>query len=104
MWWENPSVTQQAIADRVGVSRKAVNEAFQTEAWEVTRREYILDRIPELVPAAWKALRLQWEKGNAAGALDVLRWFGAIGNAKVEVNHELDTLLDIIRAEAGIKE
>jgi len=101
MWWENPSVTQGAIAERVGLSRKAVNEAFQTKGWQDAKRDIIAERMPGLIPAAWQALMHSFAKGNPSGAVEVLRAFGCLTNPR-EGQLAMTTLLDIIKAEAGL--
>ncbi len=84
--WADPTRAWGEIAQEVGVDPKTVYRWRQTEQWELTFRAAGMEHIERLAPRAVNALVLAWEKGNAAGALDVLRSFGFLNNERIEVD------------------
>lgn len=86
--WNNPLASWDAVAAHVGRDRRAVFQWRQTEAWEVIFREVGGGHVEKLVPMAVLALIKQWQKGNAAGALDVLRSAGYLRPERLEIKHD----------------
>lgn len=89
MRWANPRVTWDEVAKAVGRSREQVYRVRQTEAWEIAFRAAGAEHVEALAPAAFHALLKQWAKGNAAGAIEVLRAFGFLANEKVNLEHSI---------------
>lgn len=92
--WDNPTVirngkpaptTHADIAKVVGKARETVSLAMHTKEWDVAFREAGKQHIARLAPSAVSALVRAWGKGNASGALEVLRSFGLLQNERREI-------------------
>jgi hypothetical protein len=74
--WAEPDLTWQEIAHRVGRTPETMSRARRTEEWDVVLREAGATYLEKLAPAAANALLRQWTKGNANGAIEILRSLG----------------------------
>lgn len=71
-----PRCNMGGVADAVGCHRNTLERWRDTQAWEVTLRQADSLHVADLAPAAVAGLLRSWRRGNAAGAIDVLRAFG----------------------------
>ena len=87
--WTDPNRAWGTIASELGVDPKTLYRWRQSEEWEVTFRQAGQEYVEALAPVAILALRKQWAKGNANGALDVLRSFGFLSNERIEIDQTM---------------
>jgi hypothetical protein len=74
--WAHPAATWAEVAQAAGCHRNTLERWRDTEAWEAAMRTAGAEHVDSLAPAAVAALRKSWERGNAAGAIEVLRALG----------------------------
>lgn len=96
--WANPGSTWRQTADAVGRTPMQLERWRKTEQWEIAFREAGNEYVEKLAPAAVHALVKAWAKGNPAGAIEVLRSFGFLRPAELDVKHSVspDEVTDAI--------
>jgi hypothetical protein len=91
------------VAAAAGCHRNTLERWRNTEAWEIALRQAGTEYVESLAPAAVAGLLKSWERGNAAGAIEVLRALGflKLPTAAVRrIQHVSELNLD--RAAAGV--
>jgi hypothetical protein len=84
--WAHPDATWAEVAQAAGCHRNTLERWRDTEAWEIALREAGAQYVADLAPAAVAALRKSWERGNASGAIEVLRALGFLRPPVTEVD------------------
>jgi hypothetical protein len=84
--WAHPDAPWSEIAAAAGCHRNTLERWRDTEGWEIARREAGAQYVADLAPAAVAALRKSWERGNASGAIEVLRALGFLRPPVPEVD------------------
>jgi hypothetical protein len=105
--WAHPDATWTEVAAAVGCHRNTLERWRDTEAWEIALREAGAQYVADLAPAAVAALRKSWERGNASGAIEVLRALGFLRPpvTEVDVRHtgERDLDAEIMRLLGDVR-
>lgn len=97
--WANPDATWQEVAEHVGRTRRQVERWRQSEEWEAHFQNAGAAYVEKLAPAAVHALVKAWAKGNAQGAIDVLRSFGFLRPDRLEIAAEIGAAEGALIAE-----
>ena len=74
--WAHPDATWTEVAAAAGCHRNTLERWRETDEWQVALRDVGTEYVERLAPAAVRGLLKSWEKGNAAGAIEVLRSLG----------------------------
>jgi hypothetical protein len=74
--WAHPDAPWAEVAAAAGRHRNTLERWRGTEAWEIALRQAGAEHVESLAPAAVRGLLKSWERGNAAGAIEVLRALG----------------------------
>ena len=90
--WANPHATWEQVAGHVGRSRRQLERWRASEAWEIALREAGTEYVDRLAPAAAHALARAWNKGNPAGAIEVLRSFGFLRPDRLDLQGSVPTV------------
>ncbi|MDQ6848155.1 MAG: hypothetical protein M3019_11350 [Candidatus Dormibacteraeota bacterium] len=105
--WAHPDATWADVAAAAGCHRNTLERWRDTEAWEVALRQAGAAQIADLAPAAIAGLLKSWRRGNASGAIEVLRALGFLRLPRAEApafNHQerdLDAEIQALVDAAG---
>ena len=105
--WAHPDATWAEVAEAAGCHRNTLERWRDTEAWEAAMRTAGAERVTTLAPSAVAGLLKSWQRGNAAGAVEVLKALGLLKSPPVvaaqghahDIDAEIEELLRLTRGK-----
>jgi hypothetical protein len=97
--WAHPSAPWSEVAAAAGCHRNTLERWRNTEAWEAALRQAGAEHVESLAPAAVRGLLKSWERGNAAGAVEVLHALGFLRPDRLEIAAQLSEAEGALIAE-----